>query len=594
MAFIQKVTPPPNQVHQFSLKDFSGGLNNNSELLEPNQATSVMNMSFTNDTIMEKRFGIEHFNETDYNGKITFIDEFGTYTDGDKFIVATDTHLYVDDVELVEVAGTVRGATYNGKYYFVDGDKLRVYGVFPHEAGDYVGIVGEHPGEGEYAVLTLVSPPEDYTPLSDEHTRGKEVYNFDEGTIHYEPSQLELEDAYKNGNVVPSNVKYIAVYDGRLYLSGDKDDDDNIFISDVNQPYYFPVATALQPTPNSDKVKGLLVYDDGVLVGRGEDMYFISGKTNNPEIGHELFKLRKINTHTGIASDDGMCIVHNHLFFVGSDGVMYALGTTKMDERLLHTQIISRQLDLFKEPFNFTYEDLESVTSIFHEEQWYVSIRDLVLVYHYRLRGWTIYDSHDATCFARINNEVVWGNSVGRLSSYAENFLDYGEPFECKWSSKWFDMGDANAFKQFREFFLVAHTFRHINSDVRVKFEIDYVDVKNEVLIANQMSIWGVSVFGDRFITRNTNASLPFVLGRRGRQIRISLKNGYYPNDPVETEYDLQYIRELYVGYLVYVNEEETYFLYTDEGWEKQEVAQLDQRMRVYQINGEYEYRGKR
>lgn len=611
MAFIQDTIPPPNKIEQFSLKDFTGGLNNNSELLEINEATDLLNMAFTNDTVMEKRYGITYLNDEVYDGKITFMDVFRTYRDGDKQIVCTNSGIYVDGELLSEVEGQVRGVTHSGKYYFVDGDSFYVYGsTFPTEENDYVSIIKPEPEpeeepkeddeeetevEEEYFLFKIVSSPEEYTPLSKEHQRGKDVYNYETGEVHYEPCLHELEDPYKNANVVPSSPTYIVSFDDRLYLSGDKDDDDNVFISDVQNSYYFPASLPLQPTPDSDKVRGLIVYDSGVLIGRGGDMYIVHGKTNNPELGHDMFKLHKINTHTGIASDSSMCVVHNHLFFLGSDGVAYALGTTRMDERFLHTQIISRQLDLFKAPFNFTYKDLESATSVFHAEEWYVSIKDKVLVYNYRLRAWTLYESHDATYLIRLNNAVVWGNSEGRLSTYGEGFLDYGVPFKCVWSSRWFDMDNANAHKQFREFFIVAHTFEEINSDVRVKFEVDYVDVEEEELIDNQMSIWGVSVFGDRFITRNINASLPFVLGRRGRQIRFTLRNGYTPEAPVESVYDLEYVEKVYYGYLTYVNEEEAYYLYTHNGWVKQSLGvDLDQRMRVYQINGEYEFRGKR
>ena len=47
-------------------------------------------------------------------------------------------------------------------------------------------------------------------------------------------------------------------------------------------------------------------------------------------------------------------------------------------------------------------------------------------------------------------------------------------------------------------------------------------------------------------------------------------------------------------GTLVYVTAVASYYLYTDNAWKLLTSEQLNQRMKIYQINGEYEFRGKR
>ena len=63
MAYIQKNTPPPNKILNFSLRNFSGGLNNASDLLEDNESSDLLNMSFVDETLLEKRKGQELFDE---------------------------------------------------------------------------------------------------------------------------------------------------------------------------------------------------------------------------------------------------------------------------------------------------------------------------------------------------------------------------------------------------------------------------------------------------------------------------------------------------------------------------------------------------
>ena len=46
MAYIQRITPPPNKVLNFSLRNFAGGLNNASDQPEDNDSTDLMNVMF--------------------------------------------------------------------------------------------------------------------------------------------------------------------------------------------------------------------------------------------------------------------------------------------------------------------------------------------------------------------------------------------------------------------------------------------------------------------------------------------------------------------------------------------------------------------
>jgi hypothetical protein len=492
------------------------------------------------------------------------------------------------------VAGKVNGENVQGRFVFVDGDKIRFYGRFPQTGGTYTRITGT--ATDVRHVFTLVNPPVGYTPLSTEHIEGVRVYDYATLTCWYEPCALEIDDTFKGANVIPEKPKFIVFNDGRVFLSGSERDDDNVFISDESNPLYYPVSLPIQLPPNSDSVRGLCVYDDSIVVGREDDIYVISGKTNRSDMGVSVFQLRKLNSHTGIANQQSMTSAHNYLFFMGSDMVAYALSTTNYDEKTLATQILSKQLDLRKKPLLIPQEEIVDTVCAFHGEEWYVSINNLTLVYHYRLRAWTVFENMNANSFIVKDNKLLWGDGLARISEYGINYLDYGHPFRCFWQSKRYDMGDSSIFKQFREYYVVAFTFDDVPSHIEVTFEVDYQDVHQEMFTDSMIAYFGKAKWGERFITRNINESAPMHVGRRGRLISFKLANGYRPSAPVSTFTDLQFYPGRNEGTLVFVEDEQRYYQYEKATvtWKLVLATDFNQSMKVYQVNGDFEFRNKR
>lgn len=593
MAYLQKVNVAPNKVYPFSLQDFSGGINNRSKLLNDNQASDLLNMSFTDDVIMERRKGSEPYNSTTRNSVAQRLDQFRPYTDADRLVECDGSQLYMDGVSICTVAGNVDSVNFLGKYFFVDGQSLRVYGVFPQTASTFQRVNGIP--TTAYVVMQVVNPPNGFTPLDTTYKQGVTVYDYNVMQVWYEPCANEIADPYKNGNVIPVNPRYIASLNGRLYFSGCDKEDDSIYITDVGNAYYCPATMGMQVPPNSDKIVAMIVYDDSVVIGREHDVYHISGKTNNPDLGLEMFSLKKLNTHTGFASEQSASVAHNYLFFMGSDGNAYSFSTVNTDTKTLATTIISKTLDLLASPFLFSHSDIRSATCYFYQDLWYVSIKQYVFVYSYRLQAWTVYKGLNARAFYNLNDTLIWSSDNGKIMKFSDQKnLDDNTPYVSYWTSKNFDMGTANNYKQFREFFLVGYTFPEKNSEIRVTFEVDYADIHSEVVIQNKIATWGTAHFGDRFITRNINESTPFIIGRRARGIRFTLTSGYEINQTVATVADLASIKNRSTGMLVYVAGIMAYYQFDGTTFVLTDVNQFDTAMRVFQMNGEYELRGKR
>jgi len=592
MAWVQDVTQPKKERFECNLEDFSGGLNNRSSVIEEHQASVMLNMHFTHQNVLEKRFGFTPIDELVLPSAITYVGMFKPYNAEDVLIRATSSEVYAGTTKIADVQGDISAVNHQGMFLFCDGEDMFMYTDVLPTSGTYVELKGNEPS-GTY-VLKVANPPSDYEPLDKVHVRGRTIYDFDSGTVHYEPCLNELEDVYLGVNLMPEHPRFITSHKGRVFVSGDRKDNDNVYITDMDTPFYFGVGLPIQLPPNSDKVRGMIVYDDALIVGREYDIYQIRGETNNPQLGFPLFELSKINTHTGVANHNSMNVAHNFLFFLGSDGVGYSMGTTRMDERFIHTQIISQQIDIFKEPIGATPDDVREAVAHFDGEYWYVTVGRYTLVYSYRYRAWTTFDYVQIRAPFHHYDKMIWGRPDGKVVEWSEDYLDDGRPIYATWGSKTFDFGSATRFKQFREFFLVAHAWDFNDSDVRITFEIDYADVRNAVTVENKISYWGRAKFGDRFITRNINASVPFVIGRRARYMKIRISNGADIVHEVATFNDLHDIPRKYNYMGAKVLDTGRYHYYENGQWIEFTDEQANQPMRVYKINGDYEMKGKR
>lgn len=590
--YIQRSIPSPNKRFTFSLQNFAGGLNNRSELLGPSEASDLLNMKFSNDTVMEKRKGSVKVDELKLDGPITFVGKFKPYKEADVVLRATDTKLYAGTTEITTLKGRMMGVNFMGKFIFVDGEKIRVFGRFPQKDTTYEKVIGTPVDTN--VLMELVKTPEGYTQLDQTHVRGVARYDYTNKKMWYEPCKLEVEDTYQGTNVLPDEPKYVVVHKGRLFISGADKDDDNVFLSDLNNPYYFPVYLPIQLPPNSDKVRGLHVFDDSVVVGRQFDMFAITGITNRTDIGGEPFRLKKLNTHTGFASNRAVSTAHNYLFYFGADGHAYMMSNVRAESTTLITQVLSQQVDIKIAPIDLKVEDFVDASATFYDNIWYVTVKDKVLLYSYSTRTWSMYNALNARSFYVDDLTLTWGNQDGYYMKHSEDYMDDGVPFTAFWKSSWFDMDDANSVKFFREFYLVAHTFEEVDSDIRVTFEIDYIDVKDEVMLKNQISVWGKAKFGDKFITRRINESIPFVIGRHGRSIRFTFTNGYILGAPVNSRSELDAYESKRESTIVLIKNESLYVRYTNGKWEDVDFAWINQGMKIYQMNGDYEYRGKR
>ena len=611
-----RVSMPTNNTKlSFVLNDFSGGLVNNvnDAKMNDNQSPDMLNMMFRVDGLLQKRPGTVFINETPFVGDLIRVIAYEYEPNRHVLLYLNSEGLYYKDVDEFKCVWENNGLDlkyghFMGTLFFTDGMFIYSY---------------DH---NEKKTCKVVNPPQEFTPTEKPAVVGVHKENliktFDSGVTFYEkwyePCQYEMEDGYKGSNFIPSCIDCFAVHKDRIYFSGGGFSPNMIWISDILNPYYYPSALPIQTPPDDDIITALHEFNDALIIGRRDSIYALHGNTNRTD-SSELYRLTRINCHTGMANSESADCVYHLMFFAGSDGNFYKLNPPSISNSTLNTSQLNTYLDLTLPPFNMTSDCTLEARTVFDGTNglWYVQIADITLVYNYQLRAWTRYNNIDATCFFKMNSTVFFTRNTGCVYRFADKEgnqkyyddyydLDAGKvielPVSAYWTSRNMDMGTPARVKQFRDTYVTSECFDDYVTTVNVKYEVDYVDVQDSFTIINEISKWDRAKFDiNKFVSRNIDRSLPIMINRRGRTIKVSFGCGYqywgsletFPPPGLIPEYQLVYVIEDEKLYLRvprrsgFDNKKDKYFIEFPR-------EELNQALLVHNVMGIYELKGYR
>lgn len=629
----------------FTLNDFSGGLVNsvNDVKMLDNQSPDMLNMQFRNDGLMQKRPGTVFVDDiqdisADKDSKLVRCIPYeyspNTYLN---LYVMSDYSYYIEDgvpkifwvhpvTEIpVEAEGETnfarKGVNRYIRYVQCNGSIIFTEGTYLYE---FTYKKGETPKVYKYVVA-----PKDYVPKPKPSITGEfknkliktnsySGYTCELYEKWYEPCVYETEDGYKGTNTLPPSIGCMALHKDRLYVSGSEYDPNMVWISDILNPCYFPASLLLQTPPTDDLITALHVYNDELIVGRKHSIYALSGSTNRSDSNYE-YNLYKLNTHTGMPNDYSASEVYHMMFFVGSDGNMYKLHPPSTTSDSIYTTKLNMYLDITLPPFNLSSHSCMYARSVFDSSEglWYVQIGNHTLVYNYQLMAWTRYSNINATSFHKIENEIYFtslNSSIYKMPSRDGNQKYYDDVYESAigktlrlpvcayWTSRNMDMGQPARVKQFRDTYIVTESFEDYSTTVNVKYEVDYVDIYDGFLVENEIGKWDKAIFDkSKFTSRNIDRSLPLMINRRGRTLKVYYGCGY--------EYDKVWLQRPAPGdveeyKLVYVKSDDKIYIRVprQEGpiskfnryFIELKEEELNQALLVHNITGIYQLKGYR
>lgn len=602
----------------FSIKNFTGGLNNvvSPSRISDSESPDLLNVRFRKDGVLEKRSGLARYNflapghtiNGDLNGAwVIKVDDLREglllHVNRDLIYVTTQgIPVYIPWGQASELRSIeLSVAQFQDKIYFVD-NGLRVHFLKIEELED------DNPSPNIYYIC---DPPVGFTPKPKPATKGvfKEkpsVYNKPNMIdAWYEPCEYELEDGYKGLNVTENfRKRYICVHKDRLYIAGNDEDSNMLYISDILNPFYFPASLPIQTPPDGDRIVALKEFGDSLIIGRKDSMFALTGNTNRP--GDEAYKLTKITTHTGVVNHKCIDNVQGFLFYVGNDSNLYKMSYAITDTPTLLTRKLNNTVDLKKAPLNKTKEEISNAHTFYdkYNGEWWVQLGEDSLVYNYDYQAWTRHTGCDNRMMLHYQDKFTLCRENCTFTYFDDTVyydIDYEYPtlrlpIPCYWTSKDIDFGEATRIKQIRDTYLVSEVFDEKKCDIRVKYDVDYVPIENESRVESEISLWDKARWDkNRFISTNIARSLPIMVGRRGRTFRAWIGNGYVFKDYVE---ELPHQSESEPGDLFFCNGK--FYVRIPRDYETREYYrelsedELYQPMKIYELSGLYEFKGYR
>lgn len=538
---------------------------------------------------------------------VTFVDKYYPLDDDPVFIRATDSEFYVGNEKICDVNGTVRGVNYIGKYYFVDGTNLYVYdgetyyvvvkepfGYLSQDiaandtviyiedipsqtkVGDKVfflsSIISWQPNDTADHILKTItaidrdngtvtldtninknvrsiidtkkSPIYFYEPNSEsEYIVGETIYDKDEHWASYYPCALELATPFYGSSYLPDSPTIIVTHANRLFVSGDSETPNGVFISGYTaiapQPLYFPSGSMISVKPNGQAVVDLVVFDNALIIGRHEDMFVLYGSSVVPG-SDNLFYLKQMDVSSGFMSGDCGALLNNFYIYLGYDGLFYKLNTPTTFVEYLMTRPLSLKCDVYSEPFNIERGSKIRTSSVAYRNEVFININDdLTIIYNFNNMGHTYYTGWKSSSLYTDAKTMYIGTSNGDLVKYLDadesSYVDLGEPIISILKTKRFDFGQSANYKYFKRYMVTTQNYDNL-SGFDMNVDIDYFKTFPSSFNSSK-TMFGTAVFGDIFNNREVTKSSYVDLDYRGRSIQFTLINDDIYKDLDENVY---------------------------------------------------------
>ena len=391
-----------------------------------------------------------------------------------------------------------------------------------------------------------------YLPKSTDYSEGEKIDRQidDEWYTWYQPCIQQLSDTSAGASYIPTTPSIITTHKGRLFIAGDEEQPHTVYMSHTTSEYYFPCYHTVSVLPNGDKIIDMFVFDTALIIGRNEDMYALYG--SSVYVDEDSFYIKKMDVSTGLMCANCGALLNNYYIFLGYDGRFYKLNTPTTLVEYLVTKPLPRKIDIYQKPFseapyNISNSNRLHLSTVAFYNQIYFNIADdLIIVYNYDNMAWTYYTGMDSSALYTDGINFLIGTSEGKLLTYEylhDVYSDCGEPIECVFASKRFDLKSPAAYKYFKSFMLTSHAWENIVSTITVGFEVDYFNFRTPTTFASNFTVFGGNTGNeettiqagrdypasyweiDRFNDRNLYKSKWLNLDIRARTLKVYFTN---------------------------------------------------------------------
>lgn len=645
MAFKQTLRPPEQKTVQFKVTEFQGGLNNVTSPFELNmqESPSLKNVICFDKGSVETRPGsfkyiLDQFSE---EIKKIFTYEAGNFS---YFMCSSSTKLYrIPTIggtiaEVCTVSNAISGFQLEDKFYFIDGEKYRVYdGTDVYEIINPEYIIAQAQGGAESSItlantssadddfyngwtiyiyngagslqsaiisdyvgntkVATVSQPWGVQPLDSSqyyltnHPQGDTYTDAINFKKMYVPTYDEFSASFKGPNNINDikKCKSLLFHKTRVWFTKNPEHGNIVYSTEIGNPLYVPTNQYIAPvTSDANIIEGIFSFNDVLIIFKKNTIFALYGSSEDD------YDLKELTVSCGVMNMDTIAKADNYLFYLGFNGTVYSLYDVRTDYRKILTKSISEQLNFNSQPIDLHDTDLSDSRAIYFDNHYFLSIKDKVLVYS---RGsWVMWDNLNINTFLQYDNVLLFTNSrkylyrlplnrfyitetftatenqttftvlKGYLNEIREDitikknnvvydgaeklsnikfklipcavgdqisieylsllsYNDDGDSYESYWESKDIDFDFPSKTKQIRKLYITANTYKYFTSQIHFDIYVDYYELNTGFTMKNQIPLWGVSLFGEKFISKNVVDSKPIEINKRGKIIRFRVSS---------------------------------------------------------------------
>lgn len=250
----------------------------------------------------------------------------------------------------------------------------------------------------------------------------------------------------------------------RLLLAKDEEHPNQMYISDLNNPRYFPTTNSVNFDANKQEpITALVRYRDMLVIFTRTTIQALTGKSPSD--------YRRVQIHDGLGciADRSAQVIGNYVMFLSTEGVQM-LSPSPLTLETLNV----RPIDY---PIRSAVPKDVNASAIVHESQYWLCFpsQSIVYRYYYESSVWV----RDVSSKLNIGQFITHGNEVyeltldGRLYKQDKSvYNDVGEVYNMVVESKFYDLSIMFNYKKIKNLYVLA---KHFSSSTGYKVTV-YAD----------------------------------------------------------------------------------------------------------------------
>jgi len=247
----------------------------------------------------------------------------------------------------------------------------------------------------------------------------------------------------------------------RILLSGDETNPFQVYISDLNNPRYFPVSNTISfDTGKQEPITAMVRYRDFLVVFTKTTIQTLTGKSP------EDYRRSLIHDGIGCIADQSAAVTGNNIVFLSDEGI-YMLKPNQFVLEVMNVQRIDY-------PIKSAVPKDPNACAMVYDSQYWICFPSQKVIYrlYYDNVMW-VRDKSSKLNFVQMNHygsDVYDLTADGKLYQHdSTTYADDGEIYDMVVESKFFDLSASFNQKKLKRLYVLG---RHFTNNIELKVKV--------------------------------------------------------------------------------------------------------------------------